>query len=158
MDIRFIGNVTPYIIHKQAMLHVVIPKKTQLFYGLAYEPTLVKIGEKKINWKETSKKNTMQQVLVTISTTHLENTIIEISDVDKIIARQKKEELVDKKTKQKLEKFYEISKDIHEYALQHPEFQEPPHIKKLFTEPNALEKAIENIVLKAIPKKGENNV
>lgn len=143
------GNITPYTIYRQNLLHVIIPKKTQMFYGLQYEP--IKIGEK-IDWQKTTKQH-ITQVFVTLSTTSIESTIIEADEIDRIILNQKKGEVIDKKTRKNLEKSYKVYKDIHEYAEQHPGFREPPYIKKMFAEPEELEKAIQNIVLKNIKQK-----
>lgn len=133
MDIKCFAKVQPFKMYNREMYHIIIPKKTADAYDFK---SLFFIHP---------------EVLVTLRTQDDsdKSNIIEASDVDKIIANQKKEDLIDKKTRKKLEIAYKEYKDIHDYALQHPDFQEPPYIKKMFEESGGLEKAIQNVVTKA---------
>lgn len=142
MDLRFFAKVTPFKLYNQNMLRIIIPKKITEFYNL----------------NQIFLKQPEVHVVISTKEDIIQDNIIEASDVDKIIQMQKKGELISKKVRLKLRKTYDTAKNIHEYAQDHKEFREPEWVKSLFSEPDALDKAIERVVLKARMKEKEEEM
>jgi len=68
--------------------------------------------------------------------------IIEADEVEALIARQKELRKIDKFAEERLRQWYNDMKAIYERGKKDPRFKVPEHVKKLFEEPDELEKAV----------------
>lgn len=71
--------------------------------------------------------------------------ILEADEVEAIITRQKQFQKIDKFAEKRLRKWYEDMKAVYERGKKDPNFKVPDYVKRLFEQPDELEKALARI-------------